>query len=483
MNIKKIFKEQTLSLEGERSLFNNVLKGCPNPKFERSNYISLNGRYNLEVTKSKLLPGKYTHEIIVPYVIESILSQFNKIHNKKLYYHFKTAFELSVNDIKDVILLNINRINGEFEIYINGKYVSSSSNEFMYSIDIKDYVLEGINTLNISIKDKENDFLGICGPIYLTPLNKNYIKDINVYFDKTRETFTFKIDSNINEGTIKLISPNGRYKEYYYNNESAEIIPEDFIYYSINNPFFYQYEVKNQYDSIKGFVGISDYSIDNVDGINCITMNNEPISIKGIINKNYYSDGILTPPSYDHVDKEIAEVKKYHFNSIYNPLFIDCPHYYYYLEINGLLSSVSLNHTDKNLYNYINFFKKFNNIYLIIINNDSKTKNSREIYNEIKPFFENKLLVVVKKKKQFGDIDISQKRISKNKPYIKYPLSFKNKSIESFITYIENDYLKDSIKGMAGYYFDSLKDKETGILSPNFKKRQNKSKLLLDYYK
>jgi len=482
MKIKKFYKEQTLSLEGERALFNNILKGNPNPKFERSSYISLNGRYNLEISKNKLLPSSYKHEAIVPYVIESLLSQYSKIHKNNMYYHFKTNFELKDVDYKDIIMLNITKIEGSADIYINGKFVESFTDDFMIETNIKEYCTLGINTLNIAMKSTDSMFLGISGPIYITPLNENYIKDVDVLFDKKRETFTFKINSACNEGTIKLISPNGRYKEYYYNNEITEVIPDDFIYYTIKNPFFYQYEVKNQYDSIKGFVSVVDYQIDKIENISCLTINNEPSSIKGIINKNYYSDGLLTPPSYDHVDKEIGEIKKYHFNSIYNILFIEVPYYYYYLEINGILCSINLNYNDKNLYKYIRFFKKFNNIYLINIINNSKVKTNKDIYNEIKPFFEEKLLVVRNKNKSFGDVIITKKHIKKNKPHILYPLCFKDFDSSSYINYLENYYIKDSINGMIGYYYDSFKDIQTGIVSPNIKKRQNHSKKIIDYY-
>ena len=74
--LKKSKISQSYSYEGEHIDFQSCFQDYPTPKLQRVPFLTLNGRYKLEVNKSTLIPSKYSNEIMVPYPFGSLLNGY-----------------------------------------------------------------------------------------------------------------------------------------------------------------------------------------------------------------------------------------------------------------------------------------------------------------------------------------------------------------------------------------------------------------------
>ncbi|MBP5342752.1 hypothetical protein J6Y73_02365 [bacterium] len=494
LNISKI--NQSYSYEGEHIDFQNCFIDYPSPKLQRVPFLSLNGRYKLEINKSTLIPSKYSNEIMIPYPFGSLLNGYLKPIKKKTHYHLHKEFVLDDNNFNQMIFLNILRIEGEFVIYINGQYITKGADQYEFKAEFSDCARVGNNTLDIDLMPTDTENFGITGQVYIDSTGRDYIRDINIETDIDEQSVTFDLDTDSPIGTISITSPNGLKKQYRFKDNRFTLFIDDFIVWDYENPFFYQYEIKTQFDKIKGIFSILNYRIGESDGYRCFLVNNKPMPIKGILDNYYYSDGLTVMPSFSHCDKIINEIKKIGFNSIFITERIELPYYYYNLEIKGILSAVEIKYkTHEQALKEINYLEQFNINYLFVINNLTTNIKNEDIYNEFKPLLNDRIVIVKggllgkMLNRSYGDLDTINNPAKLVKPTKKYlgknfltlDLSFKNNYAENFVEFIRKSYIKASMHGLIGYYFSSLNNPKDGIFTENIKRRANNSKIIIKY--
>ena len=489
LNKSKI--SQSYSYEGEHIDFQNCFLDYPSPKLQRVPFLPLNGRYKLEVNKSTLIPSKYSNEIMVPYPFGSLLNGYLIPLKKKTHYHLHKDFILEDKNFNQMIFLNFVRIEGEYIIYINGQYITKGENVYDLKVEFSDCAKVGNNTLDIDLIPIDTENFGITGQVYIDSAGHDYIKDINITTDIDEQSVSFEIDTASPEGTISITSPNGLRRNYKFHDNKFTLFIDDFILWDYNNPFFYQYEIKTQYDKIKGIFSIINYKLGRADNVRCLLVNNKPTPIKGILDNYYYSDGLTVMPSYTHCDKVVNEIKKIGFNSIYVKERIELPYFYYNLEIKGILSAVNIRYiSSEQVEKDIKYLKQFNINYLFVIENKSNKIKNAEIYRLIKPLVNDRLLIIMGGmfNKPFGDLIVEntpQKLIKKknidNNSYIALNLGFSNNYAINFVEFIRKYYIKSSMHGLIGYYFSSLNNPKDGIFTDNLRKRANNSKIIIKY--
>ena len=97
------------------------LSEYPFPNFQRESYYSLNGKWQYKITRNKEDLSNIIEEIIVPYPLESILSQVNKSLKKNEYIIYKKIFNLNKSFIKKNTFIHFLGVDQEFEIIINNR--------------------------------------------------------------------------------------------------------------------------------------------------------------------------------------------------------------------------------------------------------------------------------------------------------------------------------------------------------------------------
>ena len=488
--MKKIIQNPSLTYEGELLNFDNIFLDYPNPKCQRVPFILLNGRYRLEINKSSKIPSSFKENVMVPYPLSSLLSGVKEAPKKNLHYHYHFNFEIVDNFMKDKVFINILRIDGSFTIFINGKKIYSGSDEIFLRKEIRDALDVGNNSLDIDFT-KTGKYLGITGQIYLDTTDASPIEHVKINTSLSDQSVTFQIESNHPNGIIRIISPNGISKEYNFSSNKTTLYLDDIVEWNPINPFFYSYEIITMTDKVKGLFSLINTSLGYEKNIPCLLLNNKPLSIKGILDDYYYPDGVITMPSFNHSSKMIKEIKKMGFNGIYIENRIELPYFYYNLEINGILSIVRIDSYDiKNTIQKINYLSDYDINICFIIDNHIKTKTNEELYKIYKPYLDNKILVVRSRfSKDYGDIKLIKnlnelKRNKKNKCHkLLLSMEYKNDISVNYLNYLNEDYIKDSINGLVGFYLSSLNNPKTGLFTPDFRKRNNGSKMIIEYEK
>lgn len=470
-----MIKKETIELiskPGDELNYHPYKKDYYNPILTRPIYMSLNGLFDFEINKSKLIPNEFKHKIKIHYPIESMLSLIHIEPKKGYYYHYHTTFTLDESYLKDRLFLVLARVSSSYILSINGIKVMEGDSDYDIRIDIRKYVNLGSNSLDICFKKSKNEYTGIIGEVNLYPVIDNYIKDVYYKSDIKNGTVTFSFDMEKYEGNLSLRYPNGDIDNYIINDKTLTINLKTINKYNLKDPYFYSFKI-DSIDSVEGLLFLVEYNIKN-DGFNYLTLNDVPTPIKGVIDDTYYSDGLTTFPGRLFIQDYLSKIKSLGFNSIYiNRL--ELPLYYYYSCSKGVLIAQELIYTSNdNLLKDLNFLKLYPNVYLIIIKAKSK-EDIELIYKISKEILGDRFIVVKTNKKSFGDINLfSNKlfsRLKKNKANVLYSLKYNKNVVENYKDFLNNDYYKLSMKGMIGYYFYNLKGNKNSIYTPNLYKK------------
>ena len=97
----------------------NVLPEYPRPQFERNSYLNLNGYWEYAIRKDEAKPSKMDGKVLVPFSIESPLSEVQRqlLPGELLWY--RRELNLSNFTMQDLIILNFGAVDQFCEVFIN----------------------------------------------------------------------------------------------------------------------------------------------------------------------------------------------------------------------------------------------------------------------------------------------------------------------------------------------------------------------------
>ena len=403
---KKPALPSSYTLEGQSLIRNNNYISCPNPDFQRTPYLTLNGEYDLEVNKESLLPRIYHGSCLLPYPIGSLLFGVNKSKKKGLHYHFRKKFNIPLDFVKDEVLLHLTKVSGSYSIFLNGHKIYNGSTQVNLALKVKKELIEGENEIAFDFLNEKSPFFGIMGPVYLDSIISEPINDVMVSTDIKAQTVTFLLDTLCPFGFITLLTPSLQKRIYPFNSASTTISLHDIIYWTPDKPFFYQYTIENKSgDKIIGSFSLHSYSIGIKEGIPCFLLNEQPFSLKGIIDNYYYSDGLTTPANVEHLKRRMVAIKSLGFNSIRIQNRLEIPDFYYQAEMKGLLLTNDLTYSSLPLFkDELNYLKNFEALFLVIIHVEDKDVNLEGVLSFVKAIMKGKLVIILGKRKSIGDL-------------------------------------------------------------------------------
>lgn len=334
---------------------NLPLKEHPNPYFRRDQYLSLNGIYDIEISKSEEFPETYHDKILVPYSVESPLGGLNKLVTPDdiIYYHKEIKIDPSIMD--ESVILNFLGVDQEVEVYINKKLVATNFSGYTsFKVNIKEYIPDDNSfELILKVKDKTDNSSfsrgkqsllrggiwytstsGVYKPIYLEFTKKDYIISSRIEGDPSTFSLKGKIETS-SEGDVKIRFNN---KDYYVKGNADFIIKVDEVkLWSVEEPNLYDLDLEFKGDVVHSYIGFRKIEIKKVNNKIRLYLNNKEILLKGVLDQGYYYGGNLTPATYDDYLKDIQNLKKLGFNTIRKHIKYEIPMFYYYCDNEGML--------------------------------------------------------------------------------------------------------------------------------------------------
>lgn len=323
----------------------------PRPQMKRDSYFSLNGIWKLN-----------GEDIYVPFPPQSTLSGYKKNIGKNLIY--VKRFNLPEGFIKDRVILNFGAVDQIAEIWLNDRRLTKHEGGYLpFSIDITEALFrDKENKLVVKVTDNLSKkypygkqckkrggmwytpVSGIWQTVWLESVPNIFINNIKITPDMTG--IVCEIDTNATEYRIDIDLGGYFYtrheKEKKFRIDLDKITLENEriykpILWTVENPHLYKINISTSEDKVESYFALRTVSINNIDGIERICLNNKPIFLHGVLDQGYFCDGIFLPSREKAFEEDILRMKNLGFNMLRKHIKIEPECFYYYCDKHGML--------------------------------------------------------------------------------------------------------------------------------------------------
>ena len=335
----------------------------PNPQFQRKNWQSLNGKWDFGFKKAEagfkfsddaalaqklFKKGKYTHEINVPFCLESRLSGIGYTGFVNLAWYRK---KVKIKKTEGRVFLRIGAADYLTTVLVNGAPAGRHKGGYTsFSFEITELVREGENEIFILCEDnvrnplqcrgKQSERLkshgcdytrttGIWQSVYIEYVPKNYIKSFKIYPDISDCSVTVMAEL-VGKAKLSL-------KAFFDSKEVGKIeVPKcsgtklvtlklsEKHLWEVGNGRLYDLELKFGSDCVKSYFGLRQLRLDGMKFL----INEKSVFQRLVLDQGFYPDGIYTAPSDEAMVKDIELSMKLGFNGarlhqkVFEPRFL-----------------------------------------------------------------------------------------------------------------------------------------------------------------
>jgi tetratricopeptide (TPR) repeat protein len=345
-------------------------EGYPRPNMTRKNWTNLNGLWSYAITKKDEEPATYDKNILVPYPIESALSGVKKglMPDDNLWY--KRTFTSPSGGSGIRTLLHFGAVDWQATIFINGQEAGSHTGGYTaFTLDITDKLKKGTNEIVVKVFDPTDMGIGPHGKqvlnpenIYYTPSSgiwqtvwlenvpRTYITDIKTTPDIDKGELNLNVAlnaANPNQQVEAIVTTGGKqvvlWHGKYSNESNVHLKVPNARLWSPDHPFLYDLTVRlkekgKTVDEIKSYFGMRKISIQkDKDGIDRISLNNEPYYNLGVLDQGFWPEGLYAAPTDEALAFDIKANKAMGFNTIRKHIKVEPARWYYDADKIGML--------------------------------------------------------------------------------------------------------------------------------------------------
>ena len=356
---------------GENLDKDNILQEYPRPQYQRDSYLNLNGFWKYALReKGQSLDNKYDGDIIVPFSIESPLSDVGKALKPGMTLYYNKKIDLTKIKNKGKFLLNFGAVDQEADVYINGKFVGNhKGGYFSFTFDITDFVKQDLSNVDLIVRVVDNlrengeaygkqanprgniyyiPTGGIWQTVWIESVPVNYLKNVKMtpLYDEGKIQFEPEciISNNkiLKEEKIKYIITDKTGKnitgEIPLSGKSLIEIPKPIYSWSPEEPNLYKVVFIFGEDIVSSYFTMRKFSIgEDNKKIKRLFLNNKPYFHIGVLDQGYWSDGYYTAPSDEAIKYDIMQMKEMRFNMLRKHIKIEPMRWYYYCDTLGMI--------------------------------------------------------------------------------------------------------------------------------------------------
>ena len=330
------------------------LKEYPRPSLRRNSYLTLNGVWDIAITKDEKHPEAYVDKVMVPYAIESVYSMVNHLlePDEIIYYHRDVTLPEGFRKKKNVI--HFEGVDQYCEVYVNGVQVmthtggftsfdvvlpKSIGDTFSLELKVRDYTDSSYHTRGKQVLDVTGYYYssssGIYKPVWMESLDEDYVENVIFTPDYDKEELKVKVLAS-SDGKAILKFHEKEY-EVETNKESIISLKDDFHPWDCDDPYLYETEIRYHDDVVKTYFAVRKIEIREIKEHKRILLNNKPIYISGLLDQGYYFLGNYTPKDYDEYLFDIVKTKEMGFNCLRKHIKTELDMFYYYCDKEGML--------------------------------------------------------------------------------------------------------------------------------------------------
>ena len=322
----------------------NVHSEYPRPTLFRSEWISLNGYWSWKDSSEQ----DFTRQILVPFPVESILSEVTQRTERCVYRRTFTIPSDWAGD--NHILLHFGAVDWEAIVFINGKQVGSHRGGYdPFSFDITTFIKHNEpNEIVVQVFDPSQKgeqprgkqsanpsniwytaSTGIWQTVWLEPVPQYYIKTLQIHVDyDTGRVILFPMLNAAHKDLMVVAEAFDGEKtvaKAYGGCDGPLLMRFDkasMKAWSPDSPHLYQIRVQllnkeSRIDNVGSYFAFRKIEIvKDKNGYPVIHMNGKRLFLMGVIDQGYWPDGLYTAPS-DGADRtDIGAAKAMGFNVI-----------------------------------------------------------------------------------------------------------------------------------------------------------------------
>jgi hypothetical protein len=344
----------------------------PRPILKRDRWLNLNGRWRFQsdpldagLNSQWFNQANFNDLIIVPFAIESQASGQHNLKPENVNWY---AREFSIPESwDDNVLLHIGACDHWTRVFVNGLEVGQHRGGFVpIDIDITHALKIGVNQIVIRVEDSDSwtqprgkqagttkwpiDYdtvTGIWQTVWLEPVSKLHITAIHSSFDLSTATLTCWVETNkqnTHRVEIALLEDEKSISKGANSFDSRaesklKLDVRNLTLWSPESPIIYKLELKiiDQNDRLidvaESYVGLREIGKNN----GTITINGQPIYIRGVLDQGYFEQGWYTAISDDAIRKDVELTLALGFNCARKHQKIEDPRYLYWADKLGLL--------------------------------------------------------------------------------------------------------------------------------------------------
>ncbi|MEQ9438689.1 MAG: glycoside hydrolase family 2 TIM barrel-domain containing protein [Cyclobacteriaceae bacterium] len=352
-----------------------VWPNYPRPQMVRDDWQNLNGYWQYAISsKEKNEPKNFEGEILVPFAVESALSEVKRTVGTDNYLWYKKTFETPELEAGEKLLLHFGAVDWESTVYVNGTEVGTHRGGYdPFTFDVTKHLQSGEQELIVRVWDPTDEGMqgrgkqvndprgiwytpvtGIWQTVWLENVPQNYIKDVKVTPDIDQKTA--KIDLQfpaLSSGFTVLIKALADGKEVSskqipvgVKSEEVQVLLDikDPVLWSPDNPFLYdlQISLRDQegqvIDDVESYFGMRKISLGkDPNGYTRILLNNEPLFQFGLLDQGWWPDGLYTAPTEEAMVYDIKVTKDLGFNMLRKHVKVEPARFYYHCDKMGML--------------------------------------------------------------------------------------------------------------------------------------------------
>ena len=352
----------------------NVWNEYPRPQMKRDNWKNLNGLWKYAILPvSEQFPSRFQGEILVPFAVESELSQVKKMVGKDNNLWYQTSFTVPEHSGSEKIHLNFGAVDWEATVFINGKKAGEHRGGFTpFSLDITPYLKKDRQTLTVKVWDPTDagtqprgkqvadprgiwytPVTGIWQTVWLEKTAEDHITSVKntPHIDDALLRSEIAISGLSHDGVLKItafskgkeIATSSRALKQGQEKAVFQLKIPDQILWSPENPHLYDLEIQllkngKVVDKVSSYFGMRKVGLGkDENGHTRILLNNRPLFQFGLLDQGWWPDGLYTAPSKEAMMYDVEMTEKWGFNMLRKHVKVEPAVFYYECDKMGML--------------------------------------------------------------------------------------------------------------------------------------------------
>ncbi len=246
------------------------------------------------------------------------------------------------------VLLHIDAADQICDVYVNGKHMMRHEGGYeAFTVDITGQLTEEIEIF-IRCYDDLNDrsfpygkqvmkrggmwytpVSGIWQTVWMESVPETYMEKLTI----TNRGASVTIDTGLNQpGTVTVAG-----KAYALEAGKVTITPENPRFWSPEDPYLYEAEVKVGEDKVQTYFALRTLEIKKIGKYQRLCLNGKPYFFHGLLDQGYWPEGLLTAPSPESYADDILAMKRLGFNTLRKHIKVEPEEFYYQCDRLGMV--------------------------------------------------------------------------------------------------------------------------------------------------